>query len=200
MEVCKDCDMGNAKTGTLGRFCPIREVVSTSFSSGCASFVRRQASVGISTPPPNHLSGVERLLEAIIDPEKVHKGVKLADLTLLGFIRGGKNAICITRTGHRYPNKAWALWRDEMVSQIKGQYSGPVIADPVLAEIEYFAGDRKRRDIPAILDSIWHCLERAEVVADDCLIKSVYLKGEYDKANPRAIVRLYPMTNDYKRG
>jgi Holliday junction resolvase RusA-like endonuclease len=111
-------------------------------------------------------------------------------ITIRGQVKGGKNNMGVTKTGIHFPRKPFKLWRDDAVKQVASQHNQPTIIEPCKATIEYYAGDRKRRDIPAILDGIWHVLERAGVVLDDSLIKSVYLTGGYDKANPRAVVRL----------
>ena len=113
-------------------------------------------------------------------------------LVLLGQIRGGKNHINITRTGHRYPNKAWAAWRDEAVGQIRRQV--PVISTfkvPCRATIHYWKGDMRRRDIPAAIDAIWHVLEHAYIVADDALIVELHwLDMGLDRENARAEIEL----------
>ncbi|MEI7879829.1 MAG: hypothetical protein WCI95_03030 [bacterium] len=117
-------------------------------------------------------------------------------LTLKGQIRGGKNNMGVTKSGIHFPRRNWAIWRDDMLRQVREQVPAPPRLDlPLKAIIHYWAGDRKRRDVPAILDAIWHVLERSEVVADDSLIKSVDFVGAYNKELPRAdiiLVRLHP--------
>ena len=99
--------------------------------------------------------------------------MKQFEFTIRGSIRGGKNSILINRTGHRYPNPVWAKWRDEVVAELKRQQFIELIEVPCSIQVKYTPYDRKRRDTPAMLDSIYHCLERAGIVADDCLIKNV---------------------------
>ena len=113
-------------------------------------------------------------------------------ITIAGQILGGKNNINMTRTGHRYPNKAWATWRDDAVSQVRCQLPAGFkpFDQPVNMRLAYHAGDRRRRDMPAILDSIFHVLERAVVVADDTLIWVTSSSRDYDKARPRACIVL----------
>ena len=41
---------------------------------------------------------------------------------------------------------------------------------PVRMRALYTPNDLKRRDMPAVLDSIFHCMERAGIIADDCLV------------------------------
>ena len=111
-------------------------------------------------------------------------------LVITGQIRGGKNNMGVSRTGHHFPKKNWAKWRDEAVQQIQAQMPTgyPPFTEPVNVRLEYWAGDRRRRDQPAILDSIFHVMERAGVVADDTLIWVTESSRGYDKANPRAIL------------
>ena len=108
-------------------------------------------------------------------------------ITIKGQIRGGKNNITVTRTGHRFPNKQWAAWRDEAVRQVRGQLPKgfATICDPIYVGLHYHAGDKRRRDMPAIIDSVWHVLEKSGVVADDTLLWVALSARGYDKENPR---------------
>ena len=99
----------------------------------------------------------------------------------------------VTRTGMHFPKPEWAKWRNDAVYQITEQFTATMIEYECKAYIHYFAGDKKRRDVPAVIDSIWHCLEKAGVMKDDCLIKSVDFVGGYDKENPRAEIQLMPI-------
>ena len=111
-------------------------------------------------------------------------------LKINGIIKGGKNNICITRTGHRFPKPAWAAWRDAQVLSIKSQLPRgfTTIAAPVNMSLYYTAGDKRRRDMPAVLDAIFHVLEKAGVVQDDTLIWVVMSWRGYDKRAPGAII------------
>ena len=93
----------------------------------------------------------------------------------------GKNSITVTRTGHRYPTKRFQVWRDAVVDRlqeyaiIENRYIGfrgvfnPKC--PLRCSIIYTPNDRRTRDIPGMEDAIYHCLERAGVIANDGLIK-----------------------------
>lgn len=111
-------------------------------------------------------------------------------LVIEGQIRGGKNNMIVTRTGLHFPKPAWAKWRDEAVNQVKPQL--PVgfkpFSEPINVRLTYVSGDNRRRDMPAILDSIFHVLEKAGVVTDDTLIWVSESSRAYDKSKPRAIV------------
>jgi hypothetical protein len=111
-------------------------------------------------------------------------------LVITGQTRGGKNSMGVTRTGRHYPKKDWAAWRDAAVMQIQAQLPPgfQTITEPVNARLEYVASNHRRHDQPAILDAIFHVLERAEIVRDDCLIWVTNSTRSYDKANPRAVL------------
>ena len=93
----------------------------------------------------------------------------------------------ITRTGRHYPNPKWAIWRDRVVAGIR-EICNPtpetMIDKPCSMSAIYTPYDRKRRDTPAMLDALYHCFERAELITDDFLIKQVaWGERELDKKN-----------------
>ena len=93
-------------------------------------------------------------------------------IELKGQVRGGKNAILITRSGHRYPNVLFAKWSHMAVLQVNAQLMGgkrmpPIDSADYLWQFDYVPEDRRLRDVPAILDAVFHVLEKAKVVADD---------------------------------
>ena len=111
--------------------------------------------------------------------------------TITGQIRGGKNNLTVTRTGHRFPNAKWAKWRDVAVKEIVAQRQGRAqFTEPVNVRLDYYAEDRRRRDMPAIVDAIFHVLEKAGVVKDDTLLWITESSRNYDKANPRAEITI----------
>lgn|SRR3990167_3029048 len=116
----------------------------------------------------------------------------MISFTLLGQIRGGKNHVQITRTGHRYPNPSFVEWRDGAIAQIKKQCvfnkygEDHTIKTPATVLVRYWAGDKRKRDVPAMIDALWHVLERGGFVDDDSLLETVFWKYEgYDVKNPR---------------
>ena len=121
------------------------------------------------------------------------RGLKVK-IKLKGQVRGGKNNMGITKTGRHYPNKKFAAWRDEMICQVNRQVElikeFKQITGPCSIDITYTAGDKRRRDVPAILDALWHVFERSGVVKDDSLIGNVTFRKSYDKENPNVEIYL----------
>jgi Holliday junction resolvase RusA-like endonuclease len=115
---------------------------------------------------------------------------KRLQIIITGQIRGGKNNICITRSGHRYPNKQWAAWRDKAVQEVLAQipYGMLRIEQSANIRLDYVAGDKRRRDMPAIIDSIFHVLEKAGVVKDDTLLWVSESSRTYSKDFPKAVI------------
>jgi len=91
-----------------------------------------------------------------------------------GQISGGKNQMGVTRNGIHYPKKNFSEWRLNTEYQLKQQMKKmpefSTINQPVNAIFNYIAGDNRRRDATAILDAVFHVLERMGIVEDDRLI------------------------------
>lgn len=100
----------------------------------------------------------------------------------------------ITRTGRHYPNAKFSAWSKAAILIVKSQLPSGFTpyASEVAVELDYFAEDRRRRDAPAIIDSLWHVLERAGVVKDDTQLWPTRSTRAIDRQNPRAelILRL----------
>ena len=113
-------------------------------------------------------------------------------ITLLfsGQVRGGKNNMGVTRDGRHYPKPEFAKWRSEMIHQITKQLPTgfKTITEPTNVKLTYFAGDKRRRDMPAIIDALFHVLERANIVEDDTFLWVSQSTRGYDKENPRTVI------------
>jgi Holliday junction resolvase RusA-like endonuclease len=93
-------------------------------------------------------------------------------LVINGQVRGGKNNMGVTKTGIHYPLKAFSEWSKAVILSLREQKHFPTITDRILDwTFFYTPEDKRRRDVPAILDSVFHCLERAEIISDDSIIK-----------------------------
>jgi Holliday junction resolvase RusA-like endonuclease len=123
-------------------------------------------------------------------------------LVLPGQCPSGKNAVQITRTGHRYPTKRFTTWREaslsaikEQVEQVKANVGHPMErhlhGPPYSLHVSYWPGDLRRRDVPGMLDAVFHVLERARLVEDDAHITHVQWTTEaVDRTTPRVELRL----------
>ena len=91
------------------------------------------------------------------------------NMKIYGQCPSGKNAIIVTRSGLRIPGKRFSEWRTLALHQIQNiQKIGLLRIDsPCSITIDYWSGDRRRRDVPGIIDAIYHVLEKAEIVTDD---------------------------------
>jgi len=98
------------------------------------------------------------------------------EFTIHGVIKGGKNNMKISRNGRHYPEKKWAAWRNQVVFELQEYLHSINFTKPLKGDLhftaDYYAGDLRRRDIPAMLDSIFHCIERAGVVENDSQFKT----------------------------
>jgi Holliday junction resolvase RusA-like endonuclease len=122
----------------------------------------------------------------------VSKGDSI-DIVVTGQIRGGKNNMIVLRSGIHIPKKEWAKWRDQKVAEVKAQLpkGWKPIDKPTNFSLKYVAGDKRRRDLPAIIDSLYHVLEKAGVVADDTFLWMTLSSRDYDKEKPRAELTIY---------
>ena len=153
---------------------------------GSESFRRRNPNLFAATAP----SPIPAANSGIVGDDLPFHAPTLLIIVIPTQIHGGKNAIKITRSGRRYPDKKWAEWRDKMVAIVKKQLplGFKTITEPVNVRIDYTTGDKRRRDFPAICDSIWHILEKACVVSDDVLLWPKISSRKYDKSNPNAVI------------
>ncbi len=101
---------------------------------------------------------------------------KYLDITLPGQLPSGKNSVVVTRTGHRFPNKRFVEWRKGALVTVAAALKSweninkskwEVLSNPVNVIIEYYPADKRRRDVPGMLDALWHLLEKAQIVTDD---------------------------------
>lgn len=96
------------------------------------------------------------------------------ELNISGQCPSGKNAVIVTRAGHRFPSARFVAWRqlaiNEVLPQIKLIDVKFPITNPVHVAIEYTPKDRIRRDAPGIIDALWHLIEKVGVVSDDTFL------------------------------
>lgn len=126
-----------------------------------------------------------------VDTVIVNEVRRKFEICIYGQVMGGKNNMCVSRSGHHYPTRKWAEWRDMVVTQMVEQVFGYRFASPCRITLNYWKGDRRRRDVPGMEDAIWHCLERAGIVSDDKILEEVHwiIKG-IDRKNPRVEIEI----------
>ena len=109
--------------------------------------------------------------------------------TLLGQLPSGKNAVKITRTGHRYPGKRFALWRENAQFMVPKQTLP--YDEPLRITVEYYHGDLRRRDVPGMLDAILHLLEHGKFLTDDKhIVECMWTHRGLDRGLPRAEIKI----------
>ena len=102
-----------------------------------------------------------------------------------------------TRTGRHYPNPSYKEWRDRVVSELRETLKPTretMITEPCHMTVYHVEGDLKRRDLTAMLDSMFHCMERAGLIEDDSLVKSIHWEyGGFDRKNAETQVKVEEM-------
>jgi Holliday junction resolvase RusA-like endonuclease len=119
-------------------------------------------------------------------------------LLIKGQCPSGKNAVIITRKGRRFPSERFEAWRELALWELKPQLRGLTlpITEPVSVRIFYWASSHQRRDVPGILDALWHLLEKAGVVDDDRRLggegkTTTFTFVCIDKENPRVSIEIF---------
>ena len=113
-------------------------------------------------------------------------------LTLTGQLPSGKNAMQVTRTGRHYPKLRFQLWRDEAVYALMQQWKRrKMMSTPNHLTCDYWPGDLRTRDVPGMLDALFHALVKAEIIQDDGLIHNVtWRRHELNRKAPKVILTL----------
>lgn len=111
----------------------------------------------------------------------------------LPYMVSGKNSVKITRYGKRYPTKRFDIWRGEVICQIEKQCGVSSLANRFLVlrcDIRYWPNDKRTRDVPGMEDALYHCLERAGIIANDGQIKHSSFTTETVQDEVKVIVSL----------
>lgn len=136
-------------------------------------------------------------------------------IRLTGKLKSGKNGMRVHPvTGVHYPTPEFKLWRAGVESQIRRQLVDvprvvyqrayrvrgrtglkelvPVVfAEPVSAVVRYTPGDLLSRDVPGMVDALWHVLERVGVVGNDVMIESAnFVRMPLDRERPGCEIEL----------
>lgn len=96
----------------------------------------------------------------------------MISFTLTASLPSGKNQVGIdTRNGRirRFPNKRFTDWRRQAAKEVLTQVAAkekPLIG-PLHALIAYTPGDHRLRDVPGMMDALWHLFAYCGLLEDD---------------------------------
>lgn len=110
----------------------------------------------------------------------------------------GKNNFGVTRKGIHYPKSGFVKFRNECLSQIYSQKPLKSFLSPVCMRIWYNPPDKRKRDSTAILDALFHILEKAGILKDDSLVEKIdyqKLNGNY---NFTFFIEINEISNEYE--
>ena len=113
--------------------------------------------------------------------------------TVTGQMPSGKNAVVVTRTGHRFPAKRFTDWRTKALEELQRQCDGfpQPIRHKIKLIVDYTPGDLRVRDVAGMLDAICHLLERSGLIEHDGLIRDcTWHEFPMDRTKPQATVTL----------
>jgi Holliday junction resolvase RusA-like endonuclease len=151
--------------------------------------VHRELGRPAAVKAPDYLAKAVAVFESVVLPLNMSL---CKSVVITGQIRGGKNSVQSTRDGRRYPKANWAKWRDAAVREVRAQLPRDWKPLDTLTNVrlDYVAGDRRRRDFPAICDAAWHVLERAGFVTDDTHLWPAESSRAYNKSAPRLTITI----------
>lgn len=102
-------------------------------------------------------------------------------IVLTDQIPSGKNAMGITKQGRHYAKPRFESWRSIASFEIMKQKvqwplathaALPLLGD-LTAQISYRTFDNTLRDLPGMLDALWHLLTHTNIIQNDGQIKGV---------------------------
>ncbi len=104
----------------------------------------------------------------------------------------GKNNYGVSRNGIHYPKKSFVEFRNNVLRQILQQKKTDftTINYPVKIILWFNPPDKRKRDATAILDAIFHCLEKARIIEDDNYIKRIDYQEVHFQDNCIFYIRL----------
>lgn len=136
----------------------------------------------------------------------------MIEIEYCGQMTSGKNAQGTAWPGGRkvtYPKARFKNWRAEFQHQVQRQVYAQLYRNPlrggvlfpagvaVAFRVHYWPGDRRRRDMPGMLDAIWHAAEKKHgglLVIDDSQFTTClgWTPHAPDKGHPRLHLHLEP--------
>ena len=128
----------------------------------------------------------------------------ILQLTINGQVPGGKNGIKTTAMGGRYPSKRFAAWRDDAKAQVERQLSRIQFHSPIKVKCRYdvkvYQSDNRRRDVPSMMDAVWHVLENTDILEDDYFLRGGSWDEFFDVENPRVEIQITTLPEEQQHG
>ncbi len=122
-------------------------------------------------------------------------------VTIPGNCPSGKNQvdICYDCDGkeRRIPDKVFTAWRtralQDLALALRGRRDLP-LRGALIATVIYTPGDARCRDVPGVMDALWHLLERGGLVENDGQIRGViWTERPVDGALAGVVLTLEPI-------
>lgn len=104
-------------------------------------------------------------------------------ITVLPIPPTANNLFPTSRSGHRFPSKAYKAWQVAAQEAFE-KWDAVAVDGPVKARYEFCFGDARRRDIANFEKGVTDFLVSKGIIKDDSLIDHLILKrGPKDKAH-----------------
>lgn len=116
-----------------------------------------------------------------------------------GMVSGKNQQGTDPRTGHRFPNARFKRWREKMLPQVRAAKQAAGMGDrwficPLAFWVEYWPADGIHRDMPGLMDALFHLMEQGRVVENDNQFEECrgWKKHPADRINPRLLITMEP--------
>ncbi|GIW60582.1 MAG: hypothetical protein KatS3mg087_1648 [Patescibacteria group bacterium] len=107
-----------------------------------------------------------------------------------------KNQRILLRRGGRLlsiPSKNFTAWRKDVLAKLK--HLSPVMQTPPVAiSITYTFGDKRKRDLTNLTDSVMDVLVDGKIIEDDnwCCVPRLVIDAQYSKGVYQTIIQIEP--------
>lgn len=112
----------------------------------------------------------------------------MIEFRLSAQLPGGKNAVKMTRTGHRYPDERFTAWRDRAVTEIRIRSDicpkMLPLKGALTMRVDYCPQDRRRRDLDNMLSALFHLLAYVGMIEDDSQITDLIWRRHVIRSQP----------------
>lgn len=91
--------------------------------------------------------------------------------------------------GRQTSSKAWKDTKDALSWEIRSQWHGEPLSEPVTLNILLYFGDKRKRDIDAYIKILMDSAEGI-VYDDDALVTELHVYKDIDLENPRTVIQV----------